>query len=337
MKELSRKEKILKLIVEHFVKTAEPVGSLTLIEKYHIPYSSATIRNEMADLENMGYLEKTHTSSGRVPSAKGYRYYVDYLKDEDLNEEVKYQIQSVFGSKQLRLEDLIKNSCAIISSMTNLVSVVLGPDSETERMKNIQIVPLDANSAVAIFITDHGYVEHKAFIIPQGLKIEELQETINLINNRIEGTPICDVVEKVNGLEPILKERFVQHELLLQTIIQTFVKFAVEHATVYGRKNILEQPEFANDINKLKNLASVLEDESMFCDLPSDEEIRVKIGEENEEEALDDMSVVTANINVGKGHNGRIALIGPKRMDYSTVLNAIKYLQELIDEFNEED
>ena len=337
MRDLNRKEKILKLIVEHFIKSAEPVGSLTLINKYHLSYSSATIRNEMADLENLGYLEKTHTSSGRVPSAKGYRYYVDYLRDDNLDKNLKNQISTVFGSKGLRLEDLIKHSCEIISQMTNLVSVVLGPDSETEKMKNIQIVPLNSSSAVAIFVTDHGYVEHKAFVIPKGVEIKDLQSTVNLLNDRIVGTPIADVIEKLNGLKPILKERFVQHELLYKTIIETFVKFAVEHTEVYGRANILEQPEFRNDINKLKNLVSLLESDNMFDSLQDEEDISVRIGDENKEEVLDDMSVVTANINVGHGQSGRIALIGPKRMDYNNVLNALEYLQELIDEFNNEE
>lgn len=337
VKEYNRKERILKLIVEHFVKTAEPVGSLTLIEKYKLPYSSATIRNEMAELENLGYLEKTHTSSGRVPSAKGYRYYVDYLRDDTLDKNLKNQIQTVFDSKSMRPEDLVKHSCEIISSMTNLVSVVLGPDSETERMKNIQIVPLDSSSAVAIFVTDHGYVEHKAFVIPKGIEIKDLESTVSLINDRITGTPIASVVEKVNGLKPILKVRFVQHELLYKTIVETFVKFAVEHVSIYGRANIMNQPEFKNDVSKLKNLISLLEDDRMFDCLPNENDINVKIGSENDESVLDDMSVVTANINVGNNNCGRIALIGPKRMDYSNVLNAIEYLQQLIDDFNDEE
>lgn len=333
VKELNRKEKILKLIVEKFVKTAEPVGSMNLLENSDLPYSSATIRNEMADLENLGYLEKTHTSSGRVPSSKGYRYYVDYLRDSVLDNSVKYQIQTLFKEgKDVQIDEVIKQGCEIISQMTNLTSVVLGPDGQTECLTKIQLQPLSESVVVAVFITNRGHVEHKVFNISSSLSMADLQSVVNILNDRICGTPINMVVDKVNSLRPILAEKFVQHEVLFKAFLEAFLKFTVDHVSVYGRANILEQPEFTNDLEKLRALVNMLEDDSVWRKLSSDQDIAVKIGNDVISE-LGEVSVVTANVNIDEGQKGTIALIGPTRMDYNKAIAALEYLQKQIDKF----
>lgn len=157
-----RQELILKAIVEEFINTAEPIGSKTLVELYGLNYSSATIRNEMNFLENAGYLEKTHTSSGRVPSTNGYRYYVEHLLNANLDDKEKYQLQSVFN-EDIPFEDIIQKSCDILSNMTNLTSLVLGPDSNKQCLSHIRLFPLDEKSAVAVIITDNGHTENKTF------------------------------------------------------------------------------------------------------------------------------------------------------------------------------
>lgn len=157
--DLSRRELILKYIVEYFIKHAQPIGSNTLIETYGLKCSSATIRNEMMELENAGYLEKTHTSSGRVPSSKGYRYYIDHLREKDIDESIKHNLAVIFNEKSKSIEDVIKESCQILSHMTNLASVVLGPEASEEHLVSIQFIPLSQNSATAVFVTDKGYVE----------------------------------------------------------------------------------------------------------------------------------------------------------------------------------
>ena len=152
--ELSRHDYILKCIVDYFIKTATPVGSSTLISKYNLPYSSATIRNEMAVLESQGLIEKTHTSSGRIPSAKGYHYYIENLRTGDVDDELKSQLSLILSAKAKSVEDVIKDSCQMISHMTNLASVVLGPNAEEEHLLSVQVIPLSSTSATAVFVTD---------------------------------------------------------------------------------------------------------------------------------------------------------------------------------------
>ena len=190
---LSRSDLILKYIVEYFVKTATPVGSNTLLENYDLPYSSATIRNEMAHLESLGYLEKTHTSSGRVPSSEGYRYYVKYLRDNnyhDVDEQIKNQLALILDKRSKSIEDVLKESCEILSHMTNLASVVLGPNADEEHLASIQVVPLSKNSATCLFVTDRGYVENKTFVVDQNVSLNDLKQCIDRINERIKGTAI---------------------------------------------------------------------------------------------------------------------------------------------------
>ena len=334
MRQLNRKEKLLKLIVEQFIKTAEPVGSSALIEKYDLPYSSATVRNEMAELERLGYLEKTHTSSGRVPSSEGYRYYVDYLRDSDVDTTIRYQISNLFESKKsLEIDEVIEKGCEIISHMTNLASVVLGPDANHECINKVQLVPINNITAVAVFVTDRGHVEHKTFSIPSGVSVGELESCVNIINDRICGTPINHVIEKVDSLRPILADRIKNHELVFKAFLEAFLKFTTERVSVFGRANILEQPEFTNDITKIRKLINLLENDSAWKALETKEGINVRIGSENMLSELDDVSIVTANINVSSSQKGTIALIGPTRMDYDRVLSALEYLQEEINKF----
>ena len=160
---LTRKQEILKLIVEDFIRTAKPISSKYLIEKYGLRWSSATIRNDMQTLENEGLIEKTHTSSGRVPSANGYRYYVENLRNSSVDSKFKNELKNIFDSSK-SIEDVLKESCAILSHMTNLTSVVLGPRADNERLIDIHLVPINDVTCTVLFVTDSGYVENKTFL-----------------------------------------------------------------------------------------------------------------------------------------------------------------------------
>lgn len=334
MRPLNRKERILKLIVEQFIDTAEPVGSSSLIGEGGLDYSSATIRNEMAELESMGLLEKTHTSSGRVPSAKGYRYYVDHLRDDIKDNSIRYQIQSLFDvNKGIEIDEAIKHGCEIIAQMTNLTSIVLGPDSQFECIKKIQLVPLDDNVAVGVFITDRGHVENKTFSIPKGVSFNELETCVNIINDRVIGTPINKVIDKVEALRPVLAEKVTNFEMVFKGFLEAFLKFTYDRVSIFGTANILDQPEFTNDIEKLKKFVSLVENDQAWDKLASAEGISVKIGRENQLTELDDLSVISAEIKVDDSQKGRVVLLGPTRMDYQRVLTAVEYLQEQLNKF----
>jgi len=334
MKELSRKDRILKLIVDEFIKTAQPVGSSTLIDRYNLPYSSATIRNEMAELEDEGYLEKTHTSSGRVPSSKGYRYYVDNLREDDLDKQLKAKLQTLFEVKQsVHIEDAIKHSVEVISELTNLTSIVLGPDSEQEKLSKVQLIYIDDKTSVAVFVTDSGHVESKTFTVPEGVTFKDLETVINVISDRITGTPISQVEDKVRALKPLISDKVDNVETIFKAFLDAFLEFATERVEIYGRNNIFEQQEFANDIDKMKRFAKLLDKNDIWEDLAATSGIQVSIGDENKIEDLDDVSVVSAEIRVSPDSSGKVCLVGPKRMDYEKVISAVKFLQKQLEDY----
>ena len=330
---LTRSETILKMIVEYFIKTAEPVGSQTLIEQYDLPYSSATIRNEMSALEKMGYLEKPHTSAGRIPSSKGYEYYCLHLRDKSVNDELKYSLQSILSGKMQSVEEVIKQSCEIISHMTQLVSVVSGPDEEMERLASVQLVPINENTITAIFVTDKGYVQNKTFILEENIKSDDIVKCVEILNARLKGTPVNELINKMEALKPILSDYVVSHDAVYQALLETFVRFAGDRLSLYGREELFAHPEFKNDTEALIRVMKLLDDASLFRSVD-----RKAIGEEptlniGDIEGNPDVALVTAKIKVGEDSENTITLVGPKRMDYDKALSALEYLADELDKY----
>jgi heat-inducible transcriptional repressor len=329
---LNRSDAILKYIVEYFIRTAQPVGSKTLIDEFDLPYSSATIRNEMYALEKMGMIEKTHTSSGRVPSSQGYKYYCENLREKNVDEEIKYSIQQVLKQRNKSIEEIIQASCEIISHMTSLVSVILGPDEAKEKLANVQLIRVNENTLTAIFVTNSGYVENKTFICPDNITGDEIMTCVKLLNERLQGTPISALVEKMESLRPIFTEQIVNHDIVYQALLQTLLKFATDRLSFYGREELFSHPEFKNDINKLQKVFELLGDTSIFKNVEremsgKDKSLMLKIGELQDNP---DVSLVSAKIKIGEKDSGTIALVGPTRMDYEKALNALEYLIESI-------
>ena len=331
---LTRSESILKMIVEYFIKTAEPVGSHTLIEEFDLPYSSATIRNEMSALEKMGYLEKPHTSAGRIPSSKGYEYYCEHLRDKDVDDQLRYSLQNVLSSKIQSIEEVIKQSCEIISHMTNLVSVVSRGDEDLERLASVQLVPINENTITAIFVTDKGYVQNKTFILDENIKSDDLVKCVNLLNDRLKGTPITELVPKMELIKPILSDYVISHDAVYQALLETFVRFAGDRLSLYGREELFSHPEFKNDTEALIRVMKLLDDASLFRRVDrqaiSDKEPTVNIGDI---EGNPDVALVTAKIKVGEDSENTITLVGPKRMDYDKALSALEYLSKELEKY----
>ena len=330
---MTRSDTILKYIVEYFIKNAQPVGSHTLIDEYHLPYSSATIRNEMFALEKMGYIEKPHASAGRVPSSKGYKYYCENLRDRSVDEELKNSLQAVLDSKIKSLEEVIKASCEIISHMTSLVSVVMGPDEKLETLASVQLIKISDNTLTAIFVTDKGYVENKTFIVPNTIKSEEVVKCVEILNDRLKGTPIRDLVEKVEALKPVLNDYVISHDLIYQALLETFLRFAGDRLSLYGREELFNQPEFKNDAQKLEKVFRLLNDKSVFKTLDEeakDEKVVLKIGDIEDNP---DVSMVTTKFKVGDNEESTITLLGPTRMDYDKALSALEYLVDSLNKY----
>lgn len=323
---MNRRDRVLKLIVEQFIKTAQPVGSKALIEEYGLEYSSATIRNEMNALETDGYLEKTHTSSGRVPSSKGYRYYIENLRERSVSEEFKYQMQTILDEKIQSIDEVIKESCEILSQMTSLASIVLGPNADQEKLVSVQIIPLSDTSATCVFVTDKGYVENKTFVISEKTKLADVESCVKLLNERLQGTSISELVPKMQLIKPLLSDYVIDHDVIYQAMLEAFVGFAKDRLSAYGKDELFSQPEFANDANKIRKLLEMLESPEVFREIENEnnKEISIHIGGENSKD--EDLSIISAKVNI-PGHNeGSIAIVGPKRMDYDQVVSSMEYL-----------
>jgi heat-inducible transcriptional repressor len=327
-----RKKELLKEIVENYVKTIKPVGSKSLCKK--LKCSSATIRNEMAILESMGYIEKNHISSGRIPSEKGYKYYVDNLmKPKDLTGEDMLKLQTIVNNNSLQVSDAVHKCMEIISNITNYTSIVLGKSSFDNLLQQINIVPLGSNKVVAIVTTNQGVVENKQFILPDDTNIAELIKASEIINKMLVGTPINEVSEKLEfEIKPIIAKQIQNYQAVYNIFYNAFSDFIDNNTNIHvsGRVNLLKEPEYENS-EAVKRIADKLEDESfanMLKDIDDNGEIKIYIGKESKFD--DDTTVIRKNYNIN-GVEGTIAIIGPKRMEYERVVNMLDFLKENIE------
>lgn len=317
---------ILQVTVDDFIETAQPVGSRQLSKKEEVPYSPATIRNDMADLEEMGFLEKTHTSSGRVPSQKGYRYYVDnMLTPQRITKNEVKQIRSIFEERMVETEQIIRKSANILSELTNYTSIMLGLDVRKHRVKRFSIVPLTDDSAVAIIVTDSGHVENRVFSIPESFTASDIERMVNLINERLVGVHLHELPVK---LEAVINSVLRQNSGRLNDLLGSLNKaMTIEHEDkVYygGKMQLLNQPEF-NDVEKARSIMYWMDHVNQIPGLfhLDKKGIQIRIGSENNHLAMEDCSVITASYEIGNEQMGSIAIIGPTRMDYKRVVSLL--------------
>ncbi|MFZ3588214.1 heat-inducible transcriptional repressor HrcA [Bacillus sp. DJP31] len=324
---------ILQVIIDDFIRSAQPVGSRTLSKKSEITFSSATIRNEMADLEEQGFIEKTHTSSGRVPSEKGYRFYVDHLlAPQQLLKEDLFQIQSVFEEQIVEMEKVVQKSAQILSDITNYTSIVLGPEVTNNRLKQIQIIPISPTTAVAIIVTDTGHVEHRTLTIPENMDVSDIERLVNILNERLIGVPIVDLQDKIyKEVASVLKAHLKSYKNLMGAIEDqgTFSVKRPERVFYGGKINMLSQPDF-HDISKVRSILKIIEQEKEIYQLLRSKEsgIHITIGKENQNEAMDDCSLITATYSFGSEQLGTIAILGPTRMEYSRVVSILQLISK---------
>ena len=321
-----RQTELLKLIVEDYIQTARPISSKSLCETLNC--SSATIRNEMAFLEEIGLIEKTHISSGRVPSEKGYRYYVDnIMQPKELTGEDVLKLQQVFQNKSLVLTDAISKSMEIISEITNYTAVILGPNSSDNRLTKVEVVPITENQLVAIVITDKGCVQHKNIMLGEKVSLMEVKQTVELINKLVVGTPINEVSTTLEyEIKPIIANYVKQHEVLYNAFYSAFSDFAsTSNVKMSGKNNILMQPEFDNT-KKIREIISKFDDKEIINSIKEEENgINIYIGSENDID--EDLTVIKTKYN-NNGEEGTIALIGPKRMEYDHVVTLLNYIKQ---------
>jgi heat-inducible transcriptional repressor len=328
----SRQEKLLKLIVEDYIKTAKPVSSKSLTDQ--LDCSSATIRAEMNLLEEYELLEKEHISSGRIPSEKGYRYYVDHImKPKELNGEDMLKLQTIISNKSLVISDAIAKSMEIISELTNYTAIVLGKHSKDNLVNKIEVVPIDRNNLIAIVITDKGHIEHSNIHIDEEVSVDDIKQTVDLINKLIVGVPIDDVSSVLEfQVKPIIGNYVKQHEVLYNAFYNAFNDFTTNEVHMSGTKNMLMQPEF-NNVDKIRDIVSKFEDKDIVGSITEEGNgVNIYIGSETNFD--DDVTIIKTRYKVN-GEEGTIALIGPKRMEYDRVIPLLNYIKENINDDKE--
>ena len=318
---------VLQVIIDDFIRSAQPVGSRTLSKREEITFSSATIRNEMADLEELGFIEKTHSSSGRVPSEKGYRYYVDHLlSPQRLSKKDKTEINSIFTERIYELEKVVQKSAQILSELTNYTAIVLGPAVRENKVKSLQIIPINKDTAVAIIVTDTGHVENRTITFPESLNPSDIEKMVNILNERLVGVPLLELNDKIyKEVAMLLRSHIRNYDSLINALTGTFDLHATDLMYFSGKTNMLSQPEF-NDIQKIRSLLTMIEEKQGFYDLlrSSKSGINIKIGRENQNVAMESCSLITATYSIGNEHLGSIAILGPTRMEYARVISLLQ-------------
>lgn len=324
---------IFRAIIDDFIASAQPVGSRAISEKEHIKVSSATIRNIMAELEEIGFLEKTHSSSGRVPSEKGYRYYVDHVIQPSIirHDEVDV-IRHLLQDGIVEFEQIVQMSAEVLSELTSYTSIILGPQMFETKLKQLQIVPLSKHSAVAILVTNTGHVEHRSFTIPEAYNISDLEKLVNILNDRLVGVPIVQLSSKLdNEFLMLLQQHILDVDTSFHYLKEVLLYDQPTKLYIGGKKNVLRQPEF-HDVNKLYSFYSMMENEQEIIRLLTSEKegIKVTIGNENKMEAIKDFSLITTTYSFGHDDLGTIGLLGPTRMEYRKVIPLLQALSEEI-------
>lgn len=320
----SRKIKILQAIIQDYITTGEPVGSRTISKRYDLGVGPATIRNEMADLEELGYLEQPHTSAGRIPSSKGYRLYVDTLMEEsELSKEEELRIKEyVINSAMYEVDKIVKEACTLLSELTNLTVVVQTPSVKKSFIKSIQLIKVDKGNLVLVIVTDSGIIKNhriRVSAMPDDMTLSKIN---NVINSRLKNLTIEEInLEVINDLRNMLEGYDDLFNAILPALYDTLKSKDVNgDVLVEGTTNILDYPEY-NDIGKAKEILSLISNKDYVVELiePSGD-LTVKIGDENYFPEAKGCSVISAEYSFGGRPVGNIGLIGPQRINYSRVL-----------------
>ncbi len=325
-----RKRQILRAITHDYINTAEPVGSRTIARRYSLGVSPATIRNEMADLEEDGYLEQPHTSAGRIPSDKGYRFYVDALMDpQELSDEEIRQVHSSLRSEHRQMEELVHESARLLALLSQYTSVVVAPNLSHGAIRRLQLIPLDEWNVLLVLVVDPGFVQSRIVETSRPLLVQEVARINHFFSRRLSGVMVADIGSSLVGemREEVTDETLMSEALTLLT--RGLGNIKKEQVFLDGTIHLFNQPEF-RDVDKVKVLLNILDDEKMLWDLLNDalglSGIRVTIGRENQHEGFRDCSLVTASYELDGHVIGKVGVLGPTRMDYERVVTIVEYI-----------
>ena len=332
-----RKRKILKAIIKTYMETGEPVGSRTISKYADLNVSSATIRNEMSDLTDMGYIVQPHTSAGRIPSDKGYRLYVDALMKE--KEDEIAEIRDLMIEKTDKMDKVLKQVAKVLAANTNYATMISFPQYSGNKLKFVQLSRVNPLQLVAVVVSDNNVIRNQIIDLDEEMDDQTILKLNLLLNTNLNGVPIQDINL---GMIARLKEQAGMHSEIVATVLDAVadtIHVDEEDMEIYtsGATNIFKYPELA-DKTKASELISAFEEKQQLVDLVkehmSDTEntgVQVYIGDEMPIQTMRDCSVVTATYELGSGMRGTIGIIGPKRMDYENVVDSLKTLKVQID------
>ena len=325
-----RQEEILRAVVRQYTTTGQPVGSKGLVDQLPMKVSSATVRNEMATLEKDGYLLKQHSSSGRIPSKLGYRYYVDNLLDqhEETSNDLSV-IQQSLGAEFHKIDEIISQSADILSKLTSYTTFTIRTDQREQHLGGFRMVPLGNHQVMGILVTDSGDVENQVFTIPAEINPETLEKVIRLINDQLKGLPLVEVMHRLQTDIPLKMARYLnQPEGFLDLFDQVLNQAARERFFVGGRTNLLgfTQEATPQQMQAIYQLMDADDQMAAILDQPNQNshDIQVRIGQEIAgDQILDHYSLITAKYNVEGYGQGLIAVLGPTRMSYSRTIGLV--------------
>lgn len=327
-----RKIQILQAIIMNYLETAEPVGSRTISRRFPLGISSATIRNEMSDLEELGLIVQPHTSAGRIPSSKGYRLYVDHLMNSQQPTLENFMVlKEMLNQKYMQLDSMMRELGDLLAALTKYTAIVTMPQFKKTRLKHLQLIPLDAHSVILVVITDGNIVRNNVLRTERSLQQADMYNLSEVLNRHLTGRTIEEI--SLPLIQQMKREMAVDQTLmedLLEAINDTLQYAEDVDVFTAGATNILNFPEFS-DISRARALMEVFQQKEKMLslvdyDLKDDESMKITIGSENTIEQMRDCSVVTATYRYGKQNIGSISVVGPMRMDYDRVVSTLDYL-----------
>lgn len=329
-----RKKKILQIIIEDYISSAEPVGSRTIARKYDLGLSPATIRNEMSDLELLGYLEQPHTSAGRIPSAQAYRFYVDALIEPGtLTDNDMALIDGWYNERRRNIDDIFQSTAKILSRMTQNVSMVLTNQQTIANFCYLKFLPLDSQHAILCIVADDGSIDTNVVDIPLGMSSEETDYLAGKMSKLLEDRNLSDIsVEILQNVHTDVVEDKLIFSSLLQAVRKMTGRRQEQKVFLGGTKQLLNQPEF-RDVERVRNLLGILEEEKVLKDLlqgGEDSGLKVTIGSENKFTGIQDCSMVQATYRLNGQIVGTMAVLGPTRMEYGKVISVMDYLHKYL-------
>ena len=328
-----RKQKILQAIIQDYITSAEPVGSRTIARKYNLGVSAATIRNEMFDLEMLGYLEQPHTSAGRIPSIKGYRFYVDcLLEPTQISEEEKRFVQSWFHDKMNNVDQIFQSTAKVLSKITHNVTLVMAAQQVSSKLKYIRFLPLDFRRAIMIVVTDSGQIENCIFPKPEDTDVDELNVIAEKLTHYLAGLPVSRInMEMLEQFHESIVGDLELYRLAFRSIHQAFRR--EQQLYKGGAMELLNKPEF-KDVAKAKNLFTMLEEQDVMANLFNDggqepqKTVTVRIGEEANLSPINDCSIIEATFKANDVVLGKIAVLGPTRMEYAKIIGLLDFMKQ---------